>query len=122
MKVSAFFSPRMVLVLELFFTHKKMMLSTRDVLQLLDLDHSANRADIDKIHFSFYKMDILTRVRTSRKELGNDLGILKLTSFKKFYYGLNLKNPQCKSLEELFIKIKKSRNYRPDSRYNKKLK
>ncbi len=119
MIISKFFSKRVIKVIELFFANKKMLLSSSDILHLLKLDYKNERGNTERIIYSLCKMNILIRIKTSRNEIGKDFDILPMSYIKKFYYGLNLRNPITLSLEQLFIIIKTETDYHPDKRQEK---
>lgn len=103
-------------MLEFFMDNKKMLYSSNEVLSVFGLDYKLNRGNTERILFSLYNMEILNRVTTNREKLGNISKKLPIDGKNKFYYGLNMKNPFCILLEQLFIIIKESPDYHPDKR------
>lgn len=105
MKVNKFFGQRMCDMLDFFFKNRNRIYSVADLIISLKLKHT-DRQDVNYIVLTLYKMDIITRTKTSGELLKYPTRSQKNKNYLKNYYRLNLKNPLIQDFENVMTIIK----------------
>ncbi len=105
MKVNSFFGQRMCDTLEFFFKNRNRIYSIADLMISFKLKPT-DRQHLNYVVLTLYKMDILTRIKTSGELLRYPTRSQKNNFYLKNYYGLNLRNPLIKDFENVMTIIK----------------
>lgn len=108
MNINTFFSPRMVSILKLFYANKSNLLSNRDILSKLNLNPT-DRQYIDKHLMCLVEISLITKLKTKHEEIG--YGNLLINDSRRYFYGLNMRNPLYLELEKIINLIENSTDH-----------